>query len=152
MFRRTTSGWEVAFDGRRAEIRAAGAGLEHIAALLAAGGRSLYAADLLGDGADHAAEYRARVVELESQAATADPLAGALARAERDVLVAELAAHDADAGDRARRLVGLRIRIALDHLDSALPDLGHHLRRNLRTGTYCLYEPTQPERWDLGAR
>lgn len=152
VFRLGTRGWQVAFDGRQAEVRDAGAGLEHIAALLAAAGRPLYAADLLGDGADHAAEYRARVVELESQASTADPLAGAMARAERDVLVAELARHDADAGDCARRLVGLRIRIALDHLDAALPGLGRHLGRNLRTGIFCLYEPAQPERWELHPR
>jgi hypothetical protein len=152
VFRRTAPGWEGGFDGGRAEIHSAGAGLDHIAALLAAGGRPVYAPDLLGEGADPAAEYRARVADLESQATTGDALAAALARAERDVLVAEFAAPDGDAGEGARRLVGLRIRIALDHLDAALPDLGRHLRRHLHVGSFCLYDPAEFERWALGPR
>lgn len=152
-FRRTGAGWELAFDGRSAVVEAGASGLDHIAALLAAAGRPVPALDLVDAGADLATEYRARLAELDRQeAGAADPLAAALARAERDVLSAELATPEEDATDRARRLVGLRVRTALDHVDAALPALGHHLRRSIRTGTLCLYEPEGPERWQVGPR
>lgn len=146
------AGWEVAYDGRRAEL-AAGAGLDHIADLLAAGGRPLQAVDLADAGADLATEYRVRLANLDRQVAdAADPLASALARAERDLLCAELATPHDDPTDRARRLVVLRVRSALDSVDVALPALGRHLRRTLRTGTFCLYEPDRPERWSVDPR
>ena len=149
LFRRTGAGWELAFDGQRAEA-AAGAGLDHIAELLAAAGRPVPALDLVDAGADLATEYRARLAELDRQGAgAADPLATALAGAERDVVSAELATPEDDATDRARRLVALRIRTALDQLDAALPSLGHHLRRAIRTGTFCMYEPGRPELWRI---
>lgn len=152
VFRRTGAGWALAFDGHRAEV-AAGAGIDHIADLLAAAGRPVPAMDLVDAGADLATEYRARLRELDRQGAdAADPLAAALARAERDLLLAELATPEDDAGDRARRLVALRIRIALDEIDLALPALGHHLRRSIQTGTFCAYEPDRPERWQAGPR
>ena len=145
----TGAGWALAFEGRRAEV-GAGAGLDLIAELLAAAGRPVPAVDLVDAGADLATEYRARLADLDRQGAdAADPLAAALARAERDVLCAELAIPEDDATDRARRLVALRIRTALDQVDAALPGLGHHLRRSIQTGTYCTYEPLRPERWRI---
>jgi tetratricopeptide (TPR) repeat protein len=152
VFRRTGAGWELAFDGQRAEV-SAGAGLDHIAVLLAAAGRPVQAMDLVDPGADLATEYRARLTELDRQGAgAADPLAAALARAELDVVSAELATPEDDATDRARRLVALRIRTALDHVEVVLPALGHHLRRTIRTGTFCVYEPQRPERWQVSPR
>ena len=146
----TGAGWVVAFDGHRAEV-GAGAGLDHIAELLAAAGRPVPAVDLVDAGADLAAEYRARLAELDRQGAdSSDPLAAALARAERDIVGAELATPEDDADDRARRLVALRIRTALDQVEAALPGLGHHLRRSIQTGAYCVYEPVRPERWRIG--
>ena len=148
-FRRAGAGWELAFDGHRAEV-AAGAGLDHIAELLAAAGRPVPALELVDAGADLATEYRARLAELDRQGAdAADPLAAALARAEQDLLYAELATPEDDRTDRARRLVGLRIRTALDQVDAALPGLGHHLRRAIRTGTFCLYDPGRPGSWKI---
>ena len=152
--RRSGAGWALAFSGQRAEV-AAGAGLDHIADLLAAAGRPLHVADLAGAGADLAMEYRARLSDLDGQARNAaDPLATAVARAESDVLCAELASPEDDAVDRARRLVALRIRTALDQVDVALPALGQHLRRSLRTGSFCVYEPAWTQRWkvDRGPR
>ena len=146
---RTGAGWELAFDGQRAEV-AAVAGLDHIARLLAAAGRPVQALDLVEADADLAKEYRSRLADLGLQSADGvHPLAAAVARAERDVLCAELANPEVDATDRARRLVALRIRTALDQVDRALPALGRHLRRSVRTGTFCCYEPERPERWKL---
>ena len=149
-FYRAGAGWELAFDGQRAEV-AAGAGLDHIAALLAAAGRPVHALDLVEAGADLDTEYRARLAHLDRQGTeTADPLVAALARAEADVLSAEISAAEGDAGEQARRLVALRLRTALDQVDAALPSLGHHLRRSIQTGTFYIYEPVRPERWRMG--
>ena len=152
VFRRAGAGWALAFDGHEAEVTG-GAGLGHIAELLAGAGRPAHAVDLVEAGADLATEYRRRMADLARQAAAAaDPLAAAVARAEADVLCAELSAGHDDAGDRARRLAALRIRVALDDVDPVLPALAHHLRRTIRVGTFCLYEPEAPARWETGPR
>jgi tetratricopeptide (TPR) repeat protein len=159
VFRRTANGWELAFGGHRAVIADA-PGLGHIFALLVAEGRPVHVVDLVEspDTEFHervADEYRSRLAEVDGQAVAADPVAAALARAEQDFLRAELAVLSASPspataiGDRARRLVALRIRTGLDRIDEALPALGRHLRRSIRTGTFCLYEPERPERWKI---
>src|SRR5919199_119704 len=72
---------------------------------------------------------------LEAQAAAPDPVAAALARAERDFVRAELAVVAAgrppvaEIGDRARRLAVLRIRTGLDAIGEGVPELADHLRR-----------------------
>ena len=154
VFRRTAEGWELEYGGQRAVVPDL-AGLGHIAALVAAEGRPVHAVDLVeSDQAE--ATYRARLADVEAQLASPDPVAAALARAERDFIRAELAVvaagrpPAADVGDRARRLVALRIRTCLDALDDLVPALAHHLRRSIRTGTFCLYEPPRPERWKMG--
>ncbi|HEV3498638.1 MAG TPA: tetratricopeptide repeat protein, partial [Actinomycetes bacterium] len=154
VFRRVSGGWELAFDGGRAVVPDV-PGLGHIATLIAAEGRPVHAVDLVEtDQAE--STYRARLADLEAQLAAPDPVAAALARAERDFLRAELAVVAAgrppagEVGDRARRLAALRIRTCLDGLDHVIPALAHHLRRSIRTGTFCLYEPQRSERWTMG--
>lgn len=161
VFRRTPSGWELIYGDRRAVVGDL-AGLGHIAALLAAAGRPVHVVDLVDSrvedapGDQVAAEYRSRLDELGGQLTATDPVAAALARAEGDVLAAELSvltasASASSAGDGARRLVALRIRSSLERLDDVLPALAHHLRRSVRTGTFCIYEPERPERWRMGS-
>ena len=158
VFRLTVEGWELAYGGRQALVADA-VGLAHIASLLDAGGRPVHVVDLVvcaeeAIGHRVAEEYRSRLTQVDEQLRAPDPVAAALARAERDFLAAELAvvsdspsASPSAIGDRARRLVALRIRTGLDRIDEALPALGRHLRRSIRTGTFCLYEPDRPERW-----
>ncbi len=155
VFRRTAAGWELEYDGQRAVVPDL-PGLGHVATLIAAEGRPVHAVDLVEtDQAE--ATYRARLADLEPQLAVADPVAAALARAERDFLRAELAVvaagrpPAAEVGDRARRLAALRIRTCLDALDGVFPALARHLRRSIRTGTFCLYEPQRPERWKMSS-
>ena len=156
----TATGWELAYGGRQATVADA-AGLGHIAAVLRADGRPVHVLELVegaAAGAQLATELRSRLEEVEAQVVTAEPVAAALGRAEGDFLRAELtdlagpgpaAEAAAAAADRARRLVGLRIRSALDRVEDVLPDLGRHLRRSVRTGTFCFYEPEGPERWKI---
>ena len=185
VFRPAPGGWELCFGGEHAVV-AANPGLGHVATLIAAAGRPVHVVDLTVGTAGTTtalvdqmrAEYRSRLAGLDAQlrppaadaaeaaelrppaadaAGFVDPVAAALARAERDAVLTELAALDAGApapdevGDRARRLVSLRIRAALDALDDTLPALARHLRRSVRTGTFCLYDPGRPERWSVGA-
>ena len=152
VFRRAGAGWALAFDGQEAGVNG-GPGMAHIAALLAGAGRPAHVVDLVEAGADLATEYRRRLAELAGHAASAvDPLDAAVARAEADVLCAELCAGHDDAGDRARRLVALRIRVALDDVGLVLPALAHHLRRSIRIGTFCHYEAEGPVRWETDPR
>jgi tetratricopeptide (TPR) repeat protein len=111
-------------------------------------------------------EYRARLAELDRELAGAevdrDPVRASLARAERDVIVAELAgpaggpaggegggraAAADDPVERARRAVGTRIRLGIERIEAAHPSLGRHLRHSVRTGTFCAYEPEMRTTW-----
>ncbi|HEX3623029.1 MAG TPA: tetratricopeptide repeat protein [Acidimicrobiales bacterium] len=159
VFRRAPDGWELSCAGRSATV-ADSSGMDHLCALLAADGRPVHVAELVrvsaGDSLPElmAAEYCERVAHLDAEAAAgADPLAVALARAEGDLLRAELAVAAAGGhlGDTARRLVAVRIRIALDRVEEAHPALGRHLRRSIRTGIFCIYEPDRPQRWRVAA-
>lgn len=153
-FRPTGAGWDLQFGGRRAMV-ADGPGLAHLARLLVADGRPVHVLDLVQPTAEETqAEYEAALASLDGDPGTAGPVATALAQAERDLLAAELRAltepPDTDVTERARRLVALRIRTALDRVEAALPALGRHLRSGVRTGTFCIYEPERPERWKMG--
>lgn len=159
VLRRSAGGWELNYGGRSAAL-ADCAGLGHIARLLGNDTRPVHAIDLAGNLTDAClreqlvAECRARLDQLagaEADGGQADgAVAAALARAEQDRLETELATLSlerplpGEAVDRARRLVTVRIRVALEGVDRALPELGRHLRRNIRTGTFCAYDPGRP--------
>ncbi len=108
------------------------------------------------------AAYRQRLRELEEAAAEADAAAdierSAHIAAERDALVDALTGayglggrvrRSGSAAERARTAVTARIRDAIRRIGDAHPDLGRHLARSVRTGTFCVYEPDQPVRWSL---
>jgi hypothetical protein len=108
------------------------------------------------------AAYRRRVIELEEQAEEADA-AGDVGRsgsiaAERDALIEQLTAayglggrarRVGSSAERARTAVTARIREAMRRIEQAHPSLGLHLRRAVRTGTFCVYEPGQATRWQV---
>jgi hypothetical protein len=104
--------------------------------------------------------YRQRLRELEEAAAEADTAAdierSARVAAERDALVEALTQayglggrvrRAGSAAERARTAVTARIRDAIRRIGEAHPDLGRHLARSVRTGTFCSYEPEEPTRW-----
>ena len=108
------------------------------------------------------AAYRQRLRELEEAAAEADAAAdierSARIAAERDALVEALTGayglggrvrRSGSAAERARTAVTARIRDAIRRIGDAHPELGRHLARSVRTGTFCVYEPDQPVRWSL---
>jgi predicted ATPase len=108
------------------------------------------------------AEYRARLLDLEEAIDEADghndPERASRAREEREFLLGELRAavglggrarRVLDPAERARKAITGRIRDALIHVEAAHPRAGHHLRRSIRTGSFCVYDPPGPTSWRL---
>lgn len=108
------------------------------------------------------AAYRRRLTEidddLEQARATGDTERAAQADAERDFLIRELARafglggvprRAASASERARASVTRAVRQAMARIGEHHPELGEHLGRTIRTGTYCAYlpDPRAPAGW-----
>jgi len=106
--------------------------------------------------------YRRRLAEidddLEQARAIGDAERAAQADAERDFLVQELARafglgdrdrRAASASERARAAVTRAVRQAMTRIAEHHPQLGQHLSRTIRTGTYCAYvpDPRAPADW-----
>jgi tetratricopeptide (TPR) repeat protein len=108
--------------------------------------------------------YRRRLAEIEDDIEQAneagDTERAAQADAEREFLVRELARafglggrprRAALASERARAAVTRAIRQAISRIAERQPQLGEHLERTIRTGTFCAYlpDPRAPGRWIL---
>jgi len=161
--------WVIAHAGRVLRLRAS-RGLAMLARLVAEPGREFHVLDLGGGAAgepgvdtgdagpvldaEARAAYRDRYQDLEDAIAEAeadnDPARAEKARAEREALADELARgvglggrerRTGAAAERARVNVQRRLKDALDRIVAADPDLGRHLSRSVRTGTFCCYEP-----------
>jgi hypothetical protein len=108
------------------------------------------------------AAYRRRLAEIEEDIEQARALEDtdreAQADAERDFLVRELASavglggrdrRAASDSERARSGVTRAVRKAIARIGEHHPQLGEHLTRSIRTGTYCAYvpDPGTPATW-----
>jgi hypothetical protein len=173
-FRKEGDGWAVRYDGRVSRLKDV-KGLRDLAVLLAQPGREVAAVDLAGApgapvqgdlgaalDARAKADFKARLTELEAELEEADTAGDAArsarAEAERAAILAELAAAFGLGGrprptgahtERARQAVTWRIRDALARIEGADAALGRHLRRSVRTGTYCAYDPAEPVEWSV---
>ncbi|MBT0769309.1 hypothetical protein KIH74_10285 [Kineosporia sp. J2-2] len=139
-------------------------GMAHLAVLFDNPGRPVPAVRLAGAAPEEAGQtvldpqareqYRRRLAELDTQIARATDAARTAeadrARDEREWLIAELAAATglggrprefAGAAERARTAVAKAIRRALDRIEAQHAELGGRLRREVRTGTSCCYQP-----------
>ena len=100
------------------------------------------------------AAYRRRLAEIEDDIDQAHLLGDgervAQAQAEREFLARELSRavgldgrdrHAGSSAERARASVTRAIRQAMVRIAEHHPILGEHLRRTIRTGTYCRYLP-----------
>ena len=176
VFRREGDYWSVAFEGHTVRVRDL-KGMRYLAQLLAQPGREFHVLDLvaaatgqqmaLGDAGEILDEraktaYRRRLAEIEEDIeqarALGDATREAQADAERDFLVRELARavglggrdrRAASASERARSGVTRAIRQAMARIGEYHPQLGEHLNRAVRTGTYCAYvpDPRAPTAW-----
>jgi tetratricopeptide (TPR) repeat protein len=117
-----------------------------------------------GEGLDAQAKdaYRRRLAEidddLEQARAIGDAERATQAGTERDFLVRELTRafglggrdrRAASASERARAAVTRAVRQAMTRIAEHHPQLGEHLGRTIRTGTYCAYvpDPRAPADW-----
>jgi hypothetical protein len=106
--------------------------------------------------------YRRRLAEIdddiEQARAVGDADRATQAATERDFLVRELARafglggrgrRASSASERARVGVTRAVRQSIARLEEVHPRLGEHLRRTVRTGTYCGYfpDPRVPAGW-----
>ncbi|GAA4961956.1 hypothetical protein HD597_001993 [Nonomuraea thailandensis] len=160
--------WRVELGARTALVDHC-VGMLHLAALLANPGREIPAADLAAGTPDSVPAqapaqrvldgpagraYRNRLAQLDAEiaelAANHQPQQAQQRRAERDWLVAELAAAAGLGGrprtfggseERARTAVGKAIRRAVDRVAIADPVIGAELRATVRTGLRCSYDP-----------
>jgi tetratricopeptide (TPR) repeat protein len=168
VFRREGDYWLLVFEGRTERVRDL-KGIHYLAQLLAHPGREFHVLDLvaaetgqqvpLGDAGEMLDErakstYRRRLAEIdddiEQARALADAEREAQADAERDFLVRELAravglgGRDRRASsdsERARSGVTRAVRHGIARIGEHHPQLGEHLTRSVRTGTYCAYAP-----------
>src|SRR5215210_3525138 len=168
VFRREGDYWLLVFEGRTERVRDL-KGIRYLAQLLAHPGREFHVLDLvaaetgqqmpLGDAGEMLDEraksaYRRRLAEIEDDIEQARALADeereAQSEAERDFLVHELAravglgGRDRRASsdaERARSGVTRAVRHGIARIGEHHPQLGEHLSRSVRTGTYCAYAP-----------
>jgi tetratricopeptide (TPR) repeat protein len=168
VFRREGDYWSVVFEGRTVRVRDL-KGMRYLAQLLTHPGREVHVLDLVaaetgqqtvfgdaGEVLDERAKtaYRRRVAEIEDDIeqarALGDETREAQADAERDLLARELARavglggrdrRAASASERARSGVTRAIRQGIARIGEHEPQLGEHLNRAVRTGTYCVYLP-----------
>jgi tetratricopeptide (TPR) repeat protein len=176
VFRREGDYWSVVFGGLTVRVRDL-KGMRYLAQLLAHPRREFHVLDLvaaetgqqtaLGDAGEMLDErakaaYRRRLAEIEEDIEQARALADAgreaQADTERDILVGELARavglggrdrRAASASERARSGVTRAVRQAIARIGEHHPELGEHLGRAVRTGTYCAYvpDPGAPAVW-----
>jgi hypothetical protein len=154
--------WALTWLGRETRVRDS-KGVRDLAALLAVPGQEVPALDLYGGPTEHdtgevldaaAREaYKRRLRELED----ADSLSEGEAT-ERALLLEQLAGayglggrvrRTGSSSEKARSAVTARVRDAVRRIAAHDPELGRHLDRSVRTGTFCSYAPETPVVWRL---
>lgn len=162
--------WAFAFAGTTVRIRSL-KGVADIAALLVRPDEDVHCLELMG--AAHVGDspgptiddrarraYQARIGDLQAEIDEAksanDPARADRAERELDAIVAELseafglrgrARTGGSSAERARSAVTYRIRAAIRHITAQHAELGRHLDRSIRTGTWCSYRPEHRVHW-----
>jgi len=150
---RTPAGWRFGPSGATVTVSDSH-GLEHLRMLLAQPGQRFHVFELVSGARGPAGtDEQDRLAALEAEGDRSDAggrLGRALARAERELLVCQLGdGRHYDDLDRARRMVTTRVRVAIDRLEEAHPELGNHLRHSVQLGTFCSYLPARPVTWQV---
>jgi 7-cyano-7-deazaguanine synthase in queuosine biosynthesis len=175
-FRREGEFWRIWFERERTHLKDE-VGLRHLARLLAIPGQQRHAIQLLAEEAGHSApprpasageasdqlslrQYKARLSEIEDELAEAlgasDVQRQVELREEREQISRHLdrvtdlrgrARPAADDNERARQAVSAAVRRAIGKITAKHPPLGRHLRKYLKTGLFCGYDPEPSVIW-----
>lgn len=175
-FRREGDYWRVWFENESTTLKD-NVGLRHIATLLASPRRQWHAADLLAREAGHvgptpggSAGETCDRISIRSYKARLEAIANELAKTETEGDVhrqvelrqeaEQLHAHlrsvtglggapreAADSAERARQAVSAAVRRSLKSLEKRHIGLCRHLRKCLKTGVFCCYEPDPEITW-----
>jgi hypothetical protein len=163
--------WLVEFGGASRRVKDS-KGMRDIARLVARPGVAVAAVDLVGelvvehdlgpvldDTARTAYRRRIAVIDeaLDAADTTGDAHRSATLTAERARLAGAVrrrglggrARPTGSSAERARTTVTTRVKDALRRLDSAHPEAARHLRRSLRTGAFCRYDPDPVATWEV---
>ncbi len=168
--------WSIEYEGRTIRVKDL-RGLRYLSRLLTEPGRELHVLDLAGAASAEAAgdagelldtrakeTYTRRLAEIDEDLAEASAFGdlGRLSRArdEREFLVRELSRavglggrdrRACSASERARASVTQAVRHAMARIKEMNAELGAHLDRTVRTGTYCAYlpDPRAPTSWKI---
>jgi predicted ATPase len=169
--RRRGRTWELCYGTQTCTIPDS-KGWRDLATLLSRPGRDVHALELAGSGlrdgspiemADKAAlaQYRQRIADIEDDIDEAernhDSERLVYAEREREAIIRELRTitalggkarlSGAQAGERARKAVAARIRVAIRQLDTSMPALAAHLDEAIVTGISCRYRAEIAENW-----
>jgi tetratricopeptide (TPR) repeat protein len=165
-------GWRIVVDGRTTLLPAR-VGLTYLAALIVRPGQDTDALHLASDGsvgaspadavADPAAleSYRRRARELSAMISSSEPDSPRAERYRQELEAVADALRSStglggrtrsfpDNNERARTAVRKGLMRAVLAIEAVEPDLAHHLRSSLVTGTTCCYSPTPG--WNVTAQ
>ena len=164
--------WLVDFGGAARRVKDS-KGMRDIARLVARPGVAVAALDLVGELVverdlgpvlDDTARtaYRRRIAEIDEALDAADrageadhsvaspPNATAWSRScPPPSGLGGRARPTGSSAERARTTVTTRVKDALRRLDAAHPEAARHLRRSLRTGAFCRYDPDPVATWEV---
>ncbi len=171
--RRDGDVWTVDFRGSSAAVPHV-KGMTDLAVLVRSPRHEVHVLDLAGGGGPRQgstgpvlddvakAAYRDRIARLDEDLAAADATGDAeaftRAESERAFILAELGAayglggrarRTGDDAERARSAVTWRLRDAIKRVERAHPEAGAHLRRAVRTGAFCVYDPDGDVAWEV---
>jgi 7-cyano-7-deazaguanine synthase in queuosine biosynthesis len=168
--------WKVWFEKESASLKNS-VGMRHIARLLGSPRREWHCADLLAQEAGHSGptptgsggeatdkasirNYKARLEQIAEELAEAKMESDVHRQAELREEAEQLAKHlgsvtglggdprpAADDNEKARQTVTTAIRRAVKSMQSKHRYLWGHLRKHLKTGVFCSYEPDPEVTW-----
>jgi hypothetical protein len=170
-FRKEGAVWVMAYQHETAQLPNL-RGFDDLARLLASPGETIPSSVLAGAGLhavgvplwdDEARKsLRRRLQELEEEIAMASRNANEdIVRAceeEREAILLTVrkatglggrARKSGSVSEKARTAVTWRIRHAIKKIAEAHPALGRHLKKSVKTGAFCSYEPEIPVEWSV---
>jgi TolB-like protein len=172
IFRKGTGLWEMSFEGKSVFLPDV-KGYHDLANLLSTPDKEFHCLDLMGnpvkqdDNAlmiDHKAKenYKTKIRELlldiEEAEQMNDSSRLASLQEEYETLVDHLSSAVGLGGktrkldsraERARSAITWRIRSAIKKIEVAHPALSKHLKKSIRTGTFCSYSPEKSVDWSF---